>query len=105
MRIAGRLAVQADEAVDAMNRLLYSFNGCNVVVRHISERAFEADLPTELPSGVLVRLRLPGAGMMVARVVQSSPGKLVADFVNPVSETRIAKTLGFSRMQDALIPA
>jgi hypothetical protein len=43
--------------------------------------------------------------MLLARVVQSSPGRLVADFVNPVSKARIGKTLGFSRMQDALIPA
>ncbi len=104
MHIAGRLALQSPSTVTlpttgegiAPNPDILSFHGCDVVVRHISEYGFEAELMTPIMAGALVRLRLPGAGAMIARVKESQCGRLVADFVNPVSPHRLGKTLGMS---------
>jgi hypothetical protein len=102
MRIAGRLALESarEEAAtlrsQAPTSSILSYHGCNVVVRNLCERQFEADLSADVPTGALVRLRLPGAGMMVARVTSSDRGKLIASFVNPVSPARLGKTLGWS---------
>jgi hypothetical protein len=71
------------------------YHGYDVVVRTLSEHDFEADMATDLPKGALVRLRLPGAGMMVAHVIRSQRGRLCARFVNPVSPARLGKTLGW----------
>jgi hypothetical protein len=102
MRIAGRLALESAREEGATLRShaptssIMSYHGCNVVVRNLCERQFEADLSTDVPTGALVRLRLPGAGMMVARVTSWDHGKLKASFVNPVSPARLGKTLGWS---------
>ncbi|NBR31397.1 MAG: hypothetical protein EBS87_00825 [Sphingomonadaceae bacterium] len=104
MHIAGRLALQSPacavlpqrETGIAPNPDILSFHGCDIVVRHITEHGFEAELSTKLVEGALVRLRLPGAGAMIARVTASRCGHLVADFVNPVSASRLGKTLGMA---------
>jgi hypothetical protein len=103
MRIAGRLALQSagEEqgvpiAVQGLASAIMGYHGCDVVVRNLCERQFEADLVAKLPKGALVRLRLPGAGMMVARVTSSHRGTLKASFVNPVSPARLGKTLGWA---------
>lgn len=104
MYIAGRLALQSPAcavlpqrgATIAPNPDILSFHGCDIVVRHITEHGFEAELATQLVEGALVRLRLPGAGAMIARVKASTTGHLVADFVNPVSAARLGKTLGMA---------
>lgn len=104
MHIAGRLALyspacavlpQRGSAI-APNPDILSFHGCDIVVRRISEHGFEAELSTQLVEGALVRLRLPGAGAMIARVTSSGPGHLAAAFVNPVSASRLGKTLGMA---------
>lgn len=105
MRIAGRLALQTPSGImaapcETQSRLkadILSFHGCDVVVSAISESGFEATLGLQLEAGALVRLRLPGAGAMLARVTECLKGKLKADFVNPVSAARLGKTLGMSR--------
>ena len=105
MRIAGRLALQSPSGIKAapcetQSRLktdILSFHGCDVVVSAISEAGFEATLGLQLEAGALVRLRLPGAGAMLARVTDCMKGKIVAEFVNPVSAARLGKTLGMSR--------
>ncbi len=104
MYIAGRLALQSPSTVTlpatgegiAPNPDILSFHGCDIIVRHISEMGFEAELSTPIMEGALVRLRLPGAGAMIARVKESSCGRLIADFVNPVSPSRLGKTLGMA---------
>ena len=111
MHIAGRLALQSPSAValDPFGPMLpdgrlapspniLSFQGCDVVVRQINQTGFEADLSTPLVKGALVSLRLPGAGVMIARVREYACGRLAADFVNPVSLNRLGKTLGVARM-------
>ncbi|MBU6251571.1 MAG: hypothetical protein KGN98_00085 [Alphaproteobacteria bacterium] len=104
MHIAGRLALYSPacavlpkrESAIAPNPDILSFHGCDIVVRRITEHGFEAELTTQLVEGALVRLRLPGAGAMIARVTESRHGYLSADFVNPVSASRLGKTLGMA---------
>ncbi|MFM5915463.1 MAG: hypothetical protein ACKOPR_12125 [Chakrabartia godavariana] len=105
MRIAGRLALQTPSGImaapcETQSRLkkdILSFHGCDVVVSAISEAGFEATLALQLEAGALVRLRLPGAGALLARVIDCAKGRLRAEFVNPVSAARLGKTLGMSR--------
>lgn len=104
MRIAGRLAwqptVNSGKQPDVDQRLC-GYHGMDVVVCTLSEFDFEAELEAELPTGALVRLRLPGAGMMVAHVERSRAGRLSAKFVNPVGIARLGKTLGFGQSKAA----
>jgi hypothetical protein len=89
MRIAGRLALHSAPLCAGLG-----YHGCDVVVREISSCGFEADLTTPIPKGSLVRLRLPGSGVMLARVANSNAGHLSADFLNPVSASRLRMTVG-----------
>lgn len=106
MRIAGRLALQTPSGLAGVSDVedirlksdILSFHGCDVVVSAISETGFEASLPVPLTKGALVRLTLPCAGAMLARVVSHRGTRLKAEFVNPVSAARLGKTLGMSRM-------
>ena len=103
MRIAGRLALQS---ADDLNSLpdsagdptrMCGYHGVDVIVHALSEHIFEAELAADLPLGALVRLRLPGAGMMVAHVERSRGGHMRGKFVNPVSAARLGKTLGYAQ--------
>lgn len=104
MRIAARLAMHAPQpesqasgnvsAFPQFNKHLTSFHGCDVAVRAISEDGFDAEVAGLVPTGSVVRLRLPGAGMLVARVTEAQPGWVRARFVNPVSPARLRLTLG-----------
>lgn len=104
MYIAGRLALQSPSGAmlpQSAGRIaphpdILSFHGCDVVVRTINQDGFEADLSTPLMTGALVRLRLPGAGAMLARVTRSDSGRIAADFVNPVPAGRLDKTIGMA---------
>lgn len=103
MRIAGRLALQPTddierqpESVDDVARMC-GYHGVDVIVNALSEHIFEAELSADLPLGALVRLRLPGAGMMVAHVERSRGGHMRGKFVNPVSAARLGKTLGYAQ--------
>lgn len=105
MHIAGRLALQTPTGIcvspDDETRLksdILSFHGCDIVVSAISETGFEAMLAVPLKAGALVRLRLPCAGAMLARVVSHKGNRMKADFINPVSAARIGKALGMSRL-------
>jgi hypothetical protein len=89
MRIAGRLALQS-----ASPSVGLGYHGCDVFVCKMNGQGFEAELTTAIPKGSLVRLRLPGAGTMLARVAKSHGGVLKADFVNPVSMARLNMTVG-----------
>jgi hypothetical protein len=96
MRIAGRLALQSTPPLSELALPVTGYHGCDVVVRQISVDGFEADLVGSFPQGSLVRLRLPGAGMMLARVAESRSGSVSAAFVNPVHPMRLGKTLGLA---------
>jgi hypothetical protein len=104
MRIAARLAMHAPQpeaqssgsgsAFPQFSKHLLSFHGCDVVVSSIDEIGFEAEVGGLVPIGGVVRLRLPGAGMLVAKVTDAQPGWVRARFVNPVSPARLRLTLG-----------
>jgi hypothetical protein len=105
MRIVGRLALQTPSGIGIVpsdeSRLkseILSFRGCDIVVSGMSECGFEAKLSIPLKKGALVRLRLPVAGAMLAKVVSCQKGLLKAEFVNPVSAARLGQTLGLSRL-------
>lgn len=106
MHIAGRLALQSPSGIvaascDAGSRItsdILSYHGCDVVVSGISECGFEASLGIALKKGALISLRLPGAGMLLARVTSCRKGQLKAAFVNPVAMARLRKTPGMSRL-------
>jgi hypothetical protein len=70
------------------------YHGRNVVVRSLSEQGFEADCADDFPVGALVRLRLPGSGVAMARITEARCGSLCAAFINPVGRARLAMTLG-----------
>ena len=59
-------------------------------------RSRELSMASVLMTGALVRLRLPGAGAMLARVTRSDSGRIAADFVNPVPAGRLDKTIGMA---------
>lgn len=106
MRIAGRLALQAPTGLAGVSDIedirlksdILSFHGCDVVVSAISETGFEATLSIPLAKGALVRLNLPCAGAMLARVVSHRGTRMKAEFINPVSAARLGKTPGMSRL-------
>jgi hypothetical protein len=107
MRIAARLALHAPQqgcgALDEYvrgpaSKYLLGYHGCDILVRDISESGFSADVDAEIPLGAVVRLRLPGAGVIVARVADCSAGRVSAVFVNPVSAARLRMTLGMGRV-------
>jgi hypothetical protein len=80
---------------------LQGYHGCDVLVHSITESGFTASVDAEIPSGAVVRLRLPGAGMMVARVSQCAEGQVSAHFINPVPAARLRMTLGMRQMAAA----
>ncbi len=89
MRIAGRLALDS-----APPQAGLGYHGCDVLVCQMDGQGFEAELTTAIPKGSLVRLRLPGAGTMLARVATSKRGRLSADFINPVGPARLSMAVG-----------
>ena len=91
VRIAGRLALQSAVPLAGLG-----YHGCDVVVRQISETGFEAEVKANIEAGSLVRLKLPGSGVMLARVASSQSGRLSADFLNPVTAVRLSKTVGMA---------
>ena len=96
MRISARLAMDSP-----MPSLSAGFHGRNIVVRALSEASFEAECRDDYPVGALVRLRLPCAGVAMARVIEAGAGRLRCDFVNPLGQSRLAHTLGARKMLEA----
>jgi hypothetical protein len=97
MHIAARLVPCSPESASQN----FGYHGCDIVVRELSPLGFEADSRHDLTSGTLVRLRLPGAGAMLARVDRCEGSKLLASFLNPVSHARLGMTVGMARATQA----
>lgn len=100
MRIAGRLAFEPDIVAGEVNRSRIGYHGCDIIVRSISETGFSGEFVHALPQGAIVRLRLPGAGVLVARVDRCGDGQLEAAFVNPVAPARLGKTIGMTAFRE-----
>lgn len=102
MHIAARMAVQScggtDRAASTSGVTPTSpaaaYHGRNIVIRSLSEQGFEAESVGDCPVGALVRLRLPGAGAVLARVTEIADGQIKGAFVNPVGPTRLAMAIG-----------
>jgi hypothetical protein len=73
-----------------------NFHGSNVTLCELSPSGFVANVDERYPRGAVVRLRLPGAGMILARVIGERAGRLRAEFVNPVSPARLSMALGMT---------
>lgn len=104
MRIAARMAMQEQpalwfkqsEALKAFASASHKvgYHGHDVVIHELSPTGFAAASAVRVPKGSVVRLRVPGAGMMIAKIVSSKTGALRGEFINPVSPSRLRMTLG-----------
>ena len=56
---------------------------------------FSARTGRYIPPGSIVRLKMAGLGMVVARIVWSRDGNVGGAFVNPVTEQRLQLIVGF----------
>ncbi len=75
------------------------YHGSNVVLRQLSPSGFVADPSEGFESGCFVRLRLPGAGVLVAKLVKANRRQLSGEFVNPVSAARLGMVLGIKSLE------
>lgn len=105
MRIAARMAVQS-AAPDRRRKERYTldptapiiipgYHGGDIVIVDLSEAGFKAQATTHIPPKSLVRLKVPGLGIVLARIVWSRGGTLGGEFVNPVGEGRLRLVPGF----------
>ena len=105
MHLAARLAVQ-NFAPDRRRAPRYDlakdatlagtgFQGADVIVTDISLSGFRARIGRHIPPGSIIRLKMAGIGMVVARIVWSKDGDVGGAFINPVSEQRLRQSIGF----------
>ena len=99
MRIAARMAVQS-AAPDRRSKERYDvqtgetafiqgYHGGDIVIIDLSENGFKAMAGTHIPPKSLVRLKVPGLGIVLARIVWSKSGTLGGEFINPVGIGRL----------------
>lgn len=105
MRIAARMAVQS-AAPDRRRKerhtldpaapiVIQGYYGGDIVIVDLSEAGFKAHAASHIPPKSLVRLKVPGLGIVLARIVWSRGGTLGGEFVNPVGEGRLRLVPGF----------
>ncbi len=63
--------------------------GVPVTLCDISTHGFRLAAGAHIPPQSLVRLKLPGVGVVVARIVWSRRGEVGGEFINPMSEQRL----------------
>ncbi len=82
-----------------------------LVRHHVARREDNRDIPTEAEETdtraktVGFRLRLPGLGMLLGKVVWNRSGHLGGEFINPVSPSRLRLVLGYSPISPAQLSA
>ncbi len=81
----------------------YGYDGCNIVIRKLDEAGFSAEAGIAIAGGSLVRVKLPGAGSMLARVDRVTKRGIRATFLNPVSTARLGMTLGLARASQSVL--
>ncbi len=105
MRIAARLAVQHEPESDrrSAERLplcasasvrAIGYHGIDVVLRDISREGFMAETANELAPGSLVRLRVPGLGAVLAKIIWTESGQIGGSFFNNVEDGRLRRIVG-----------
>jgi hypothetical protein len=107
MQIAARLAIQgplADQRralrvpVSMMADMrLTGYHGFDVVVRDISTLGFKVESSVGVKAKTLIGLRLPGLGMVLARVAWNRKGHIGGAFVNPIPPSRLHTLIGYPR--------
>lgn len=105
MQIAARLAVDsipAERRSKARVELAsqgqlsgWGFHGMDVTISDLSEDGFRARAGRHIPAGSLVRLKMPGLGIVIGKVAWSRRGEVGGAFVNKVSESRLRSIVGF----------
>jgi hypothetical protein len=105
MHIAARLAIHSlppdRRGKSRMNvdaRAVMSglgFDGADIVLKDISESGFSARVGHRLPPGTIVRLKVPGFGMAIGKIVWSRRGDVGGEFVNPVGPSRLRSIVGY----------
>lgn len=91
---ASRRKAKREETVIATKMRTLGYHGSDVVVRNISEQGFMAEAREDFVPGSHVRLRLPAAGVMLARVIWMKRGEVGCEFFNPLPEARLRLVLG-----------
>ncbi len=99
MRIAARMAVQTaapdrrrKERYDVQTdeaAFIQGYHGGDIVIIDLSENGFKAMAGAHIPPKSLVRLKVPGLGIVLARIVWSKGGILGGEFINPVGLGRL----------------
>lgn len=107
MHIAARLAIHslapdrrrktrfAVEEPATLGGLTRGFDGSDVILKDISETGFSARAGYHLPPGTLVRLKVPGFGMAIGKIIWSRKGDVGGEFVNPVGPARLRTIVGY----------
>jgi PilZ domain len=107
MQIAARLAIQGPLA-DQRRALrvpvsmstdvrLTGYHGFDVVVRDISPLGFKVESSVGVKAKTLIGLRLPGLGMVLARVAWNRKGHIGGEFLNPIPPARLHSLIGYPR--------
>jgi PilZ domain len=114
MQINARLAVHAaapdrrrkDRIATTIPTLLTtgSYYGIPVVLRDVSLEGFRVDAGVHVPPESLIRLKLPGLGLTIGRIIWSKRGEIGGVFVNPISEQRLMMIAGFKAARKAAVP-
>jgi hypothetical protein len=105
MAIAARMAhhgaqpVQSGKTLSGTEAIRPDYHGTNVLLRQLSPNGFVADPHNSFKKGCFVRLRLPGAGVMVAKLIKADRRQMSGEFVNPVSTARLGMVLGLKTLQ------
>jgi len=110
MRIAARLALATEKPYEAILgasavRLVDSaplasvghrsaYHGIDVILRSLSADGFAASTSTAFPPNAMVRLRLPGIGVIGAQVISAEPGHVDCRFMTPLPPARLSRALG-----------
>lgn len=99
MRVAAKLAVHAaapdrrrSNRVEMATPAIMTtrgYYGEPVMVCDLSLDGFKAETGGHIPPKSIVRLFLPGIGMVLGRIVWSKGGEVGGEFVNPVSPQRL----------------
>lgn len=72
------------------------YHGGDITIIDLSESGFKAHAPAHIPPRSLVRLKVPGLGMVLARIIWSRNGDVGGEFVNPVGEGRLRLVPGLA---------
>ncbi len=105
MQIQARLSVHAaapdrrrkDRIATSIPVLLNGsdYAGHSVMLNDVSQSGFRLSAGAYVPPASLVRLKVPGLGTVIGRVIWSKRGEISGEFVNPISEQRLMMISGY----------